>query len=52
MLWAEGGQESPCSVLKEGGKGCFGADGYLLERWVVTAEGFSVAGACTGVSGV
>lgn len=32
MLWAEGGQESPCSVLKEGGKGCFGADGYLLER--------------------
>lgn len=37
MLWAEVGQETPCSVLKEGGNGCFGADECLLEKygWVL-----------------
>lgn len=39
MLWAESGQESPCSVLKEDWKGCFGADECLLEGYGWVPQG-------------
>lgn len=36
MLWAESGQESPCSALKEGWKDYLWADECLLEVRVGT----------------